>query len=184
MRLCLLIFLTLVPALAMAESREARERREVVTIFDLLTLNMDVTAGDGLGSDVECVFPQEWDVSWRRNSKGEETEQFRPRELLSIREALDPKGQHAERFCDRIERDKRAKIWAQASGKNIAVANLSFSYPVFGRDFDSATLYFERGSILLTPGPKRNAPDLSSGIITLRKRKGGWTYKVTVTGMT
>jgi len=183
MRLRILLVFMLAPVLAQAYSSDARERQEVVAIFDLLTSKMDVKAGDGLGSDLDCVFTREWDKSWRRNAKGEETKQFRPRELLSIQQALDPHGQHAEMFCDRAERDKQAEVLAQTSNKHIVVADMGFSYPVFGPDFQTATIYYQRASILFLPN-KRLPPDASTGTITLRKQKGVWTYKVSVTGMT
>jgi hypothetical protein len=183
MRLRILFFLTLAPVLAQADSRDARERQEVVKIFDLLTSKMDVTAGDGLRSDLDCVFTREWDESWRKNAKGEETEQFHPRELLSIQQALDPHGQHAEMFCDHAQRDKQAQILAQSSSKHIVVADMGFSYPVFGRGFQTATLYYRRASTLFLPNNMRTPPAASNGTITLRKQEGVWTYKLSVTGM-
>ncbi|WP_166141049.1 hypothetical protein [Methylosinus sp. RM1] len=185
MRLRILIFLTLAPVLAQADSRDARERQEVLKIFDLLTSKMDVTAGDGIGSDLDCVFSREWDESWHRNAKGVETKPFRPRELLSLQEALDPLGQHAEMFCDYAERVEQAQILAQSSGKNIAVANVGFSYPVFGRNFETATVYYQQRSDLFYPdsNKKRGVPVGSNGIITARKRGGVWTYESSVTGI-
>jgi hypothetical protein len=175
-----LIFLTLSPSLALADSRDARERQELVKIFDLLTSKMDVTAGDGIPSNVDCIFSREWDESSQPNVCGEVTKRSRLHELLSIREALDPRGQHSEMFCDRVERDKQAQILAQNSGTSIVVANFGFSYPIFGRDFQTATVYYQRASILFLPNNKRNPPAASSGTITLRKQRGVWTYKLSV----
>jgi hypothetical protein len=183
MRLQFLIFLAFVPALAQAQSRDARERLEVVKVFDLLTSKMDVTKGDGLGSDLDCVFTREWDESYRRNAKGEPTKEFRPRELLSIKEALDPLGRHAEMFCDHAERDDQAQRLAQSSNKNIAVANFGFSYPDFGPNFQTATVYYRRESKLFLANNRRDLPVGSNGIIVLRKRGGVWTYKLTVSGI-
>lgn len=147
----------------------------------MLTSKLDVTAGDGLGSDIDCIFSREWDESYHRNAKGEETTRFRPRELLSIQEALDPLGKHTEMFCDRIERNKQAQELAQSSGKNVVVADFGFSYPVFGRNFQTATVYYYRSNILFLANGKLNGPPASSwGIITLRKQEGVWTYKLSM----
>jgi hypothetical protein len=51
---------TLVPAFALTEARDVRELEEVVKIFELLTSELDVTDGDGHGSDGDCIFTQDW----------------------------------------------------------------------------------------------------------------------------
>jgi hypothetical protein len=184
MRLKNLILLAFVPALAHAQSRDARERLEVVKIFDLLTSKMDVTEGDGLGSDFDCVFTREWDESYHRwNARGELTKGFHPLELLSNQQALDPLGQHAEMFCDHAERDDQAQRLAQSSNKDIAVANFGFSYPDFGPNLQTATVYYQRESKLFLANNKRDLPRGSGGVIVLRKRGGVWTYKLTVLGI-
>ena len=180
MLLRILIFLVLTPVLAQASSRDARERQEVVKIFDLLIPKMDVKSGDGIGSDIDCVFSRTWGLRWSGPTESEATRP--PHELLSIQQALDPKGEHSDMFCDRDERDKQAKILAQSNGKSIPVANFDFTYPIFGRNLQSATVRYYRESISFAPG--HNYPPASShGVISLRKQKGVWTFKVSVEGM-
>lgn len=180
MLLRILIFLVLAPALAQAGSRDARERQAVVKIFDLLTSKMDVRSGDGIGSDLDCVFSRAWGVTSYDPAQGET---HHPHELLSLQQALDPHGEHSDMFCDRDERDKQAKILAQSNGKGrIAAANVDFSYPIFGRNFQTATVHYYRATVLLET--RHNYPPAASwGLILLRKQQGVWTFKLSVEGM-
>ena len=180
LRFRILFLMTLAPVVAQAGPREAQERTEVVRIFDLLTSKL-VAPSDV--SDVACVFSNEWEESYRRNARGDETEAFRPRELLTLEQALDPGRQHVEMFCDRTHRDKEAQLLANARGEKIKLTSKGFSYPVFSGNAHSAIVYYWSETRLLFPaGNKRDPADSVFGKITLRLRSKVWTYEIAVLG--
>jgi hypothetical protein len=176
-----LAFLILTPAVAFAQSRNAQERVEVTKIFDVILSKMNVRSGDGFGSDVDCVFAQKWDPSYHRNAKGEPTKQFYPHEQLTIQQAIDAGGQHADMFCNYAERDAQARKTADDLGKRVAVASVGFSYPDFENGLRTATVYYNKMSQMFVPN-RRGLPVGSSGVITLKKQNGSWSFKAVTTG--
>lgn len=176
MRLLILVLLALAPVIAHADPLIAREQQEVVKIFDLLTSKL------ALSPIVDCTFSREWDKITSNNGNGKEVA-FQPRELLSIQQALDPTGEHAEMFCnraERAERDKRAQLLAYDRNEVIEVESIGYSYPLFSHNFERAIVYSLIEGQLLRRSPKEKQY-MAEGIyrqIVLRKQKGVWTYKI------
>lgn len=184
LRLGAVIGLALAPCGAHADPSDAQERQQVLKIFDLLMSTMDLSERDRIGPRIESVFPREWEESWRTNAKGEKISAFRPGELLPFQEALDPRGQKPEMFCDDRQRDQEAQTLARSSSQNVWVSSVRFSYPIFGSRFKTATVYFKREEKLVFPGGKRDLPDADWGRVRLRQQRGVWTCKISVEGMT
>jgi hypothetical protein len=145
---------------------------------------MDVKKEDGLGSNIDCVFANSWDNSYRRNAAGEETEPFRPRELLSIQQALDPLRHHSNMFCNYLKRNAQAQKLAHESKRNVAVASVTFSYPYFDRDLNTATVFYTRRSDVYLPQQgKRWMPEGSNGVILFVRRNGVWSFTIRTMGI-
>ena len=170
--------LMVLPTLVLAQPHDFDERKEVVAMFAVLLPKFDVKKGDGLGSNVDCVFSLKWDQSYHRDVDGEPTEAFQPRELLTIEQALDPLGQHKGMFCEYPERDDQAQKLAQDKNKSIAVASIGLSYPDFGPDLTTATVYYQRWSKLFLAGNKKDLPVGSNGVITFRKHGDSWSFEL------
>jgi hypothetical protein len=125
-------------------SRQERERLEVRAIFSMLLSRID--PGDGWSSyDLPCVVPEKWHDFWPDD--GRAARSIRPHALLTPRQALDPKGEHPQMFCDLAERNAQAKEVANGlSGDDsagVTTADMSFSYPIFNRSLTRTTLQHE-----------------------------------------
>ena len=182
MRKKTLVLLIVMPTVAFAQSREAQERQEVISLFGTLLPKFDVRKGDGIGSDLDCVFTRKWDQSFHRDTDGEPTDAFQPRELLTLQQALDPSGRRGEMFCDYSERDAHAQELARDRHMTVSVANVGFSYPDFSSDLRTATVYYQRWSQIFLEKGKRDLPVGSNGVITLKKHEGTWSFKSVTLG--
>src|SRR5215475_5896243 len=100
------VLMDVAPVQAGGISREAREKAEVRAIFAMLLARLE--PGDGWGHDLPCVFSGKWD-----DFIHEDGHVVHPPPSLSLREALDPKGQHPDRFCDHAARNAQAKEMAK-----------------------------------------------------------------------
>jgi hypothetical protein len=138
-------------------SRRERERFEVRAIFSMLLSRID--PGDAVTRhDLPCVMPEKW------SDFVPDDGHIRPHVLLTPRQALDPKGEHPQMFCDLAERNAQAKEIAKGlSGDDsvhVTTADMSFSYPIFNRSLTRATLQHEGANtlskavrqLLLVPG--------------------------------
>jgi hypothetical protein len=105
---------------AAAVSRQERERLEVRAIFSMLLSRID--PGDALTRhDLPCVVPEKWSDFAPDGGAGH----IRLHVLLTPRQALDPKGEHPQMFCDLAERNAQAKEVAKGlSGDD---SDMSFS---------------------------------------------------------
>ncbi len=172
-----LVFLLVVPTLAFAQSQDTHERENVIKMFGALIPRFDVKAGDGLGSDMDCVFTRKWAQSYHRDADGEQTEAFLPRQLLTPEQAIDPSGLHKEMFCDYHDRDAQALKLALDQDKDVTVASIGFSYPDFGPDFHTAIVYYSRWSQIFTARKRRYLPVGSNGMIKFAKHDGVWSFE-------
>ena len=173
----ILVLLMVVPALASAQSQDTSEREDVIKMFDTLIPRFDVKVGDGLGSNMDCVFTRKWEQSYHRDADGEPTEAFQPRQLMTLEQAIDPLGRHKEMFCDYPERDAQAQKSASDQNKDVAVANIGFSYPDFGPDFHTGIVYYNRWSQILTTNKRKYLPVGSNGMIKFVKHNGVWSFE-------
>jgi hypothetical protein len=127
---------------AAAVSRQERERLEVRAIFSMLLSRID--PGDALARhDLPCVVPEKWSDFVPDDGAGH----IRPHVLPTPRQALDPKGEHPQMFCDLAERNAQAREVAKGlSGDDsvhVTTADMSFSCPIFNRSLRRATLQHE-----------------------------------------
>jgi hypothetical protein len=163
-------------------SRLHREKMEVRAIFAMLIARME--PGDGWHFDVPCIFSEDW-IDFVPN-KGNSAKSVNPHALLSLRDALDPKGQHPEKFCDRKMRNDQAKAaaLALAGGDNarISTADMDFSYPIFNRGLTRAVLQHSGGN---DSWLKNGKSDFVSSwrYVYLRKRHGVWTARFETLGI-
>ena len=178
MRKRFLAFLTAMPTLVFAQSHDTSEREQVIRMFDALIPKFEVRKGDGLGSDIECVFARKWDQSYRRDADGEPKESFAPRELLTIEQALDPLDRHAEMFCDQTELAVQAQKMAKDRNKNVAIASIGFSYPEFAPDLQAATVYYQRWSQLFVSNRRKLLPVAAMERLKFKKNDGIWSFEV------
>jgi hypothetical protein len=163
-------------------SLQRREQADVRAIFAMLLDRM--TPGDGWHFDRPCVFSEDWiDLELDRGRSGKS---IHPHALLSLREALDHKGQHPERFCDRRVRNDEAKAAARAlpgdDNERITTADMDFSYPVFARGRTRAILQHSGGN---DSWFKNGKSDFISSwrYVYLRKRRGAWTARFETLGI-
>jgi hypothetical protein len=168
---------------AASASRQERERLEVRAIFSMLLSRMH--PGDGWPSyDLPCVVPEKWMDYWPDDGRAPRS--IRPHALLTPRQALDPKGEHPQMFCDLAERNAKAKEAAKGlSGgdfASITTADMSFSYPVFNRSLTRATLQHDGGN---KHWFKSGREDFVSSwrVIHLKKAKGVWMAKFVTLGI-
>lgn len=182
MRKIALISLLVVPTMAFAQPQKSDERQNVIMMFDTLLPVFDVKAGDGLGSSIDCVFSRKWDQSYHRDASGEQTEAFQARELLTIEQALDPSGHNNNMFCDYRDRDAQAQKAASDQNKDVAVASIGFSYPDFGPDDNSASVYYQRWSQIFAPGKRKFLPVGSNGLIKFVRHNGVWSFETVNSG--
>jgi hypothetical protein len=142
---------TATPAAAAGLSRQEREKVEVRAILAML-LNHFRPGDDGQPYDMDCVTPEAWRESFYPE-KPTNAKPIRPHALLTPREALDPEGEHPERFCNFAERDAQAKELAKAlpddDHPQIKTADMIFSYPIFNRSLTRAQLAHEGGNHFL-----------------------------------
>ncbi|WP_036839426.1 hypothetical protein [Pleomorphomonas oryzae] len=155
---------------AASPAHEARERAEVRAIFQVLLAK--IQPGDGWNYDLPCVFGE----AWGRVGDDEKP----PQPLLTVREALDPRNAHPEKFCDLAERNKTARAMAKklagAAKPYLNTADTTFTYPIFNRDLSRATVEREGGNDQWTPdGP---GDFVASGTkIFLEKKGGHWRVR-------
>lgn len=163
-------------------SRQRREQTEVRAIFAMLLARMN--PGDGLQYDVPCIFAQDW-IAFDPN-KGFSAKSIRPHALLSLREALDPKAQHPEKFCDRKVRNEQARAAAAAlsgdGNARITTADMDFSYPIFNRSLKRAILQHSGGNDIWFKNGKTDFVS-SWRYVYLRKRHGAWTARFDTLGI-
>jgi len=168
---------------AAAISRQERERLEVRAIFSMLLSR--IVPGDGWPSyDLPCVASEKWrsyrpDDGWAARS-------IRPHALLTPRQALDPKGERPQMFCDLAERNAQAKEVARGlSGDDfvsVTTADMSFSYPIFNRGLTRATLKHEGLNAHWFKSGKTDFVG-SWRVVRLKKAKGVWTAKFETLGI-
>jgi hypothetical protein len=118
----------------------------------------------------------DWRDFWPGDGKAAHS--IRPHALLTPRQALDPKGEHPEMFCDIAERNAQAKETAKGlSGDDFArvtIADMTFSYPIFNRSLTRAWLDHEGGNTSWFKSGKKDFV-ASWGVVRLKKAKGVWT---------
>lgn len=163
-------------------SQQRREQAEVRAIFAMLLARMN--PGDGWHFDRPCVFSGDWiDLDLDRGFSGKT---LHPHALLSQREALDPYGQHPEKFCDRKARNDEAKAAAHElpgdDHAGITTADVDFSYPVFARDRRRAILQHSGGNDIWFKNGKSDFVS-SWRYVYLRKRHGIWTARFETLGI-
>jgi hypothetical protein len=168
---------------AAATARQERERLEVRAIFSMLLSSM--VPGDGWPCcDLPCVVPEEWRDFWPDD--GRAPRPIRPRALLTPRQALDPKGEQPQMFCDLAERNAQAKEVAKGlrgdDFAGVTTGDMSFSYPIFNRGLTRATLDHEGAN---THWFKSGKTDFVSSwrVIRLKKAKGVWTAEFVTLGI-
>jgi len=170
------------PANAGERSEQRREQAEVRAIFAMLLAR--INPGDGWHFDRPCVFSGEWiDLDLDKGFSGK---RLHPHALLSQREALDPKGQHPEKFCDRKTRNDEAKSAARElpgdDHAGITTADVDFSYPVFARGGRRALLQHSGGNDTWFKNGKSDFVS-SWRYVYLRKRHGVWTARFETLGI-
>ena len=168
------------PACAGEFSREAREKAEGRAIFAMLLARMG--PGDGLGRDLPCVFPTEWDEFAR--DKGD-TGRIRLQASLGPKQALDPRGRHPDWFCDYAGRNAQAKQMAKnlAGGRTTLItADMHFSYPIFSRNFTRAILQHTGGNDVYFADGRSDFVS-SWRYVYLRKTRGRWTARFETMGI-
>lgn len=163
-------------------SQQRREQADVRAIFAMLLARMN--PGDGLDIDRPCVFSGDWiDLDLDRGFSGK---RLHPQALLSPPEALDPKGKHPEKFCDRMARNDEAKAAARAlpgdDHARITTADMDFSYPVFARGRRRAILQHSGGNDVWFKNGKSDFVS-SWRYVYLRKRRGVWTARFETLGI-
>jgi hypothetical protein len=168
-----LLFCLPLSAFASETPREAREKAEVIAIFKVI---MRHYADNPSKYDYACLLGSDWESSWR--SEGQE--QYWPKALLTVREALDPERKTPERFCDRKARDAQAQVDAQnlpagALVRMVQTTDLDFSYPDFSEDLHEARVFRSGMSNCFIPGPKKCEPDIVFVQIKLSKQSENWT---------
>jgi hypothetical protein len=161
-------------------SQQRREQADVRAIFAMLLARM--TPGDGWHFDRPCVFSGDW-IDLDRGFSGKS---LHPHALLSLREALDPKGRHPERFCDRKARNDGAKVAARVlpgdDNAGIRTADMDFSYPVFARGRRRAIVQHSGGNDVWFKNGKSDFVS-SWRYVYLRKRDGVWTARFETLGI-
>lgn len=166
-------------AQAVNVSRQDREKAEVRAIFAMLLARMK--SGDGWAYDLPCVFSGKW-----RDILHDDATVIRPNALLSPHEALDPNGRHPEMFCDRQERNARAKEMAKAlpgdDHARINTADMDFSYPIFNRGLMRATLQHTGGNNAWFKDGKTDFV-WSWRNVYLKKVNGRWTAQFETLGI-
>ncbi len=168
------------PAAGLAHQQ--REQAEVRAIFAMLLAHLE--PGDGWHCDEPCVFSEQWTDFIR--DEGRTARRIRPLALLNVREALDLKGEHPDRFCDRRERNARAREMVEAlPGDNharVTAADMDFSYPVFNRSFTRAILQHSGGN---DSWFKSGRTDFVSSWrnVYLRKRNRAWMARFEMLGI-
>jgi hypothetical protein len=170
-----------VPAHAAGVSREAREKAEVRAIFAMLLARME--PGDGMGRDLPCVFPIEWDEFAR--DKGYTARTIRLQPSLSPKQALDPGGRHPLWFCDYAVRNAQAKQMAKnLSGDRtrIVTADMHFSYPIFSRNFTRAILQHTGGNDVYFADGRSDFVS-SWRYVYLTKTRGRWSARFETLGI-
>jgi hypothetical protein len=170
-----------ISAPADAGSREAREKAEVRAIFAMLLARME--PGDGMGRDLPCVFPTEWDEFAR--DKGFSVGTIRLQPSLSPKQALDPKRRHPEWFCDYAVRNAQAKQMAKSlpSGRTTLItADMHFSYPIFSRNFTRAILQHTGGNDIYFADGRSDFVS-SWRYVYLSKTRGQWRARFETLGI-
>ena len=108
--------------------------------------------------------------------------------MLSPHEALDPKGEHPERFCDYAVRAAQAAEMAKAVPKDrlggVATADMRFSYPIFDRNLTHAVLQHTGSNQIFLRNGTRTVPAASFRNIYLTKKNGAWTARFELLGVT
>ncbi len=170
------------PANAASLSHRQREKAEVRAFFAILLARMK--PGDGWHYDVPRVFSEEW-VDFIRD-EGRTARRIRPHALLNIRQAIDPKGEHPDRFCDRRERNARAREMVKAlpddNNARVTTADMDFSYPIFDRSLTRAILQHSGGN---DSWFKSGRTDFVSSWrnVYLRKRNRAWMARFEMLGI-
>ena len=189
---CLAAFVLMAAAVAITASakaadlsREAREKAEVRAIFAMLLARME--PGDGLGRDLPCVFPIEWDEFAR--DKGDTGRTIRLQPSLSPQQALDPRGRHPDWFCDYAARNAQAKQMAKnlresspGSRATLVTADMHFSYPIFSRNFTRAILQHTGGNDVYFKDGRTDFV-YSWRYVYLTKTRGRWSARFETMGI-
>jgi hypothetical protein len=169
------------PAHAAGLSREAREKAEVRAIFAMLLARME--PGDGMGRDLPCVFPFEWDEFAR--DKGYTARTIRLQPSLTPKQALDPRGRHPDWFCDYPVRNAQAKQMAKSlpGGRTTLItADMHFSYPIFSRNFTRAILQHTGGNDVYFADGRSDFVS-SWRYVYLTKTRGRWIARFETLGI-
>jgi hypothetical protein len=142
-------------------SRTEKERSEVIALFDVVTSNAHES--EGFWGNLECALGEDWYDN-------------RERAVIPLRDALDPKGEHAEMFCDRKARDDRMREAAKAlpEKRALTAGSMEFGYPKFNRDFTRATISYSSLALEFYKGARDPFPTGHHGSIHATKKDGKW----------
>jgi len=173
------------PAHAGGLSREAREKAEVRAIFAMLLARIE--PGDGMGRDLPCVFPTEWDEFAR--DKGDTGRTIHLQPSLNPKQALDPRGRHPDWFCDYAVRNAQAKQMAKdlpesspGGRTTLITADMHFSYPIFSRNFTRAILQHTGGNDVYFADGRTDFVS-SWRYVYLTRIRGRWTARFETMGI-
>jgi len=175
-----LAFVLQTQASASSSSRDECEKQEVRAIFSMLLA--ELTGGDGWPIDIPCVIPEQW-PDFTNNNDGKI---IRVRALLTPREAMDPKGEHPEKFCDFKTRNTEAREKAKKldgdDHAHITTGDLSLTYPIFNSRLTRAKIQREGRNDSWYKNGKGDFV-ASWGLIYLIKKKGAWTARFETHGI-
>lgn len=158
---------------ASASSRGEREKQDVRAIFAMLLTKLE--PGDGWAFHMPCVISERWPDFMSPDGKIR-----RVQALLTPREAMDPKDEHPEHFCDIETRNADAREKAKSldgdDRASINTADMKLTYPIFNSRLTRAKIQREgRNDSWFKNG--RTHFVASGGLIYLIKQKGTWTAR-------
>lgn len=159
-----------VRASAGGEVGTEKERSEVIALFDVVTSNAHES--EGFWGNLECALGEDWYDN-------------RERAVISLRDALDPKSEHAEMFCDPKARDDRMTEAAKAlpEKRTLTAGSMKFGYPKFTRNFTHATIRYSSLALEFHKGARDPFPTGHNGLIHATKKNGKWLPRWDVEGI-
>jgi hypothetical protein len=150
-----------------AETKQ-REKSETINILSVLTTDLNPKA---MKLDDDCIFSQQW---FATDSAG-------PQPALTFRQAVDPRGNYPERFCDRYDRFRGlvAKAKSPENERTLYAADIDLSYPLFDANYENASVILQRVDYVIRSDGKTELSGRATKF-ALAKENGRWIVKITL----